>query len=1095
MSHKLLTETMIDAAFDATTVRRGKQSVQLRCVGKIDDNDGVLSADVMDHHSTTYTVMVRWKQGKPVGNCSCDAGFNCKHVAALLLAQLESMAEITDKTISDVPDDIDDALQQISPFSMWLGKLDKAPRLPSRHATKTGQCIIYLLQQHPRHGIVLSFHLSSHLKRGGYGRMTPYQPANAMRQHCPAYMQAVDRQILRMAAEDHAASLRRYYVLHGEDDVMMLKQAISTTRCHWQNIESRALKTGKTLPGHWCWALNERGQQQLTLDADDADVLIIPLSPPWYVDQDRGLCGRIIPANTEDPVDVLLHLPVLEPNANDMARENIIAQLPVGIPLPQKLGYQMVQTHVRPVLILSSIPTPDIYHGILPDYVHVASLWLDYGEDHRRVYLPSEAATVRMINEYGIVDYRRDAAVEQNALLLLQQHGLYNDVLWLQQAPLKAHQFTLKESRLWPQWLVETLPALEQDSSLEVIMDPSFRHQLAEVDEWMLDTESSGWFGEAHLSVQLSDGEQLPLNNAIAAWVEDHPECLQPDALAVLANTPSVALNLSLGRVLSISGSMLSNVLHYMLDIFSGSKTPVKKLTTPQLLALRAALQQEHTQINIAPDIWLEKARALLHPEQWPIVATPAGLQAQLRDYQQDSLHWLQMLRQLGMHGILADDMGLGKTVQALAHILTEKESGRLRQPALVVCPTSLVHNWKNEVQRFTPTLSVLVLHGSERSQYFAAIPEHDIVITTYPLLMRDTEVLQSQPWHILILDEAQYIKNPDARSSRLVRSLKSQHRLCLTGTPMENHLGELWSLFDFLMPGYLSDKKSFRRVFRNPIEQDGDADKQQQLNMRIRPFILRRKKEDVATELPPKTEILRTVSMDPAQREVYEGVRLAMQKRIRDAISLSGANKSHIVLLDALMKMRQVCCDPRLLKKMPFPGKIPPSAKLDALRDMLPELLEEGRRILLFSQFTSMLALIEELVQELNIPYVKLIGSTRNRQALVDKFQEGNIPLFLISLKAGGTGLNLTAADTVIHYDPWWNPATEQQASDRAHRIGQEKPVFVYKLIAEGTVEEKILALQARKQALADNIHAAGEAGVGTLTTAEIHALFESVT
>ncbi len=1092
MSQNILTEAMINAVFDATTLRRGKQSLQLQCVGKIRDDDGILSADVMDHQQTSYTVMVRWKSGKPVGNCSCDAGFNCKHVAALLLAQLEYLTQPS--TTTDDAADKEENDEPPSPFSMWLGKLDKVPCTASNRVPKAGQCIVYLLQQHPRHGIVLSFHLTSYRKQGGYGRMTPYQPANAMRQHCPAYMHAVDRRVLRMAAEDQAASLRRYYVLHGEDDVMMLKQAISTTRCHWLTTDSRPLKIGETLPGYWHWQLNTQGQQRLTLDADAADTVIIPLSPPWYVDQERGICGRMISANSDDPVDILLHLPVVEPDASDAERNAIIAQLPAGIPLPKVLNYHTVQAHVRPVLAFSSIPTPDIYHGILPEYVHVASLWLDYGEGHRRLYFPSQATTVRVINEQGIIDYHRDATVEKDALSLLQAHGLFNDVLWLQQAPLKPHQFTLEESRQWPQWLVETLPDLEKNDAIEIIMDASFRHQLAEVDEWVLDTESEGWLGQAHLSVKLSDGEQLPLNDAIATWVESNPACLQIEALAKLAKKPTVALSLPQGRVLSISGSMLANVLHYMLDIFVGSTPASKKLTTPQLIALRAALKKEHTQIHIAPDLWLEQARALLYPDQWPKVATPAGLQAQLRDYQQDSLHWLQMLRQLGMHGILADDMGLGKTVQALAHILIEKEAGRLRQPALIVCPTSLVHNWKNEAQRFTPTLSVLVLHGSERSLYFSNIPDYDIVITTYPLLMRDTEVLQARPWHMLILDEAQYVKNPDSRSSRLVRSLTSQHRLCLTGTPMENHLGELWSLFDFLMPGYLNDKKSFRRNFRNPIEQEGDIDKQQQLNMRIRPFILRRKKEDVATELPPKTEILRTVNMDNAQREVYEGVRLAMQKRIREAISLSGANKSQIVLLDALMKMRQVCCDPRLLKNMPFAGKIPPSAKMDALRDMLPELLEEGRRILLFSQFTSMLSLIEDLVQELNIPYVKLIGSTRNRQELVDTFQQGDIPLFLISLKAGGTGLNLTAADTVIHYDPWWNPAAEQQASDRAHRIGQDKPVFVYKLIAEGTVEEKILTLQARKQSLADNIHAAGEAAISNLTTEEIHALFDSV-
>jgi len=1090
MNDTSITESMILHTFDAVTASRGQQSFEQHQVGAIDNDEHVLSADVRDDKQV-YTVLVRLKDGEPRGNCSCSAGFNCKHVAALLYAYLHESQQSPDDTAAEESSDESDT---ITPFSMWLGKLDHIPRGPSSNQQPSGQCILYLLQEHPRHGMIISFHLSRYLKQGGYGRTTPYQPANAMKQHCPAYMNHDDRRILRMAAENYEASLRRYFILRDEDDALMLKWAISTGRCHWQEADSHPLKLGETLPGHWHWQLNKEGQQRLTLHAEAADVMVIALSPPWYLDKDRGLCGRIEAANSDDPVDVLLHLPPLEPDATAQQRADLIAQLPTSVPQPKVIQHKLICAAVKAVVELKSIPTPEIYSNLLPEYVHIAELWLDYGDNHRHPYIITADTTVRMVEGHHISDYQRHPATERQALDTLVQQQLCNAVPWLSQAPLKPHQFTLLESRNWPQWLVENLPLLQQSELVEVVILPSFRHQLAEVDTWLLNTESEGWGGRAQLRVQLRDGEELELNDAIAHWLEENPEAVKAEALNTLAETPSVALKLPQGRVLSIPGSMLANVLRYMMDIFNHLGT--ETIATPQLVELRAALAKEHAPVKLNADPWLEKAQGLLHPELWPTVVPPAGLQARLRDYQQDSLSWLQMLCQLGMHGILADDMGLGKTVQALSHILTEKESGRLRHPTLVICPTSLVHNWYNEIQHFTPTLTALILHGSERAQHFNDIPGHDIVITTYPLLIRDHEVLQAQPWHLLILDEAQYIKNPTARSSRLVRTLRSQHRLCLTGTPMENHLGELWSLFDFLMPGYLSDKKSFRRMFRIPIENEGDIARQQQLEVRIRPFILRRRKEDVATELPPKTVILRTVDMDNAQRELYEGMRLAMQKRVRDSIAIAGAQKSHIILLDALMKMRQVCCDPRLLKHLHVDGrKAPPSAKLDALRDMLPEMLEEGRRILLFSQFTSMLALIEELVKELHIPYLKLTGSTRNRQAMVDTFQEGNTPLFLISLKAGGTGLNLTAADTVIHYDPWWNPAAEQQASDRAHRIRQDKPVFVYKLITEGTIEEKILAPQARKQALADHIHAAGESSLSALSQEEISALFEPLT
>lgn len=1094
MKKTTISESMIHEIFDEVTVSRGRQTYNKSFVCALNEEDGLLCADVGDDNKETYSTMVRWKNGKPVGNCSCPAGFNCKHVVAVLFAKLHQQRQPALALFSqEEKEEANTQQEKPSPFSMWLGRLDKSPnQLAMQHARK-GQCIVYMLQQHQRHGMILTFHVARMIKSGGYGRITAYQPANAIKQNCPAYVQMLDRRILRMAAENHEASLRRFYVLRGEDDVTMLKQAITTGRCHWNNTDSRALRLGEKLSGHWIWKTNKVGQQQLTLSVNSADMVIIPLSPPWYLDQDQGVCGRISAEESDELTDILLHLPLIEPNCSEEDLRMVREQLPDNIPAPTCLPYQKHQQQSRPVLHLRSFPTAGIYAGTLPDYIHVAEFLLDYDDHCQRPYQPSTDDFVRLVNEDGITDFQRDRDMEQRTLDILEKYQLQTSVPWLHKTPLQPHQFTLFDPQQWPQWLVEQVPVLEA-AGIEVHTHPSFRHQLTEVDHWVLETGGEGWFGQASMKVQLHDGEQLELHDAIASWLEENPDRLHRQAMEELQQTESIALSLPQGRVISIPGSMLANLLHYMIDAFTASGEENSGLSAPQLIELRSSLEAEEKHVEIGPDPWLEKVHTLLHPDSWPDLPVPDGLNAELRDYQHEGLQWLQMLRKLGMHGILADDMGLGKTIQGLAHILVEKEADRLNHPALVICPTSLVHNWQREAAKFTPDLSVLVLHGSNRSRDFARIFKHDLVITTYPLLIRDIETLQEQPWSTLILDEAQYIKNPDARCAQLVRQLNSASRLCMTGTPMENHLGELWSLFDFLMPGYLFSRKKFRRLFRLPIENDGDSERQAMLNVRIRPFVMRRRKEDVAKELPPKTEIIRTMAMDAGQQEVYEGVRLAMQKRVRDALALSGVNKNHIVLLDALLKMRQVCCDPRLVKHMKFGDVIPSSAKMNLLRDMLPELIEEGRRILLFSQFTSMLSLIEDMVQELSIPYLKLTGATRNRQDMVDEFQQGNTPLFMISLKAGGTGLNLTAADTVIHYDPWWNPAAEHQASDRAHRIGQEKPVFVYKLITEGTVEEKILDLQRRKQALADNIYAAGEAGVSNLTQAEINTLFEPI-
>jgi SNF2 family DNA or RNA helicase len=508
------------------------------------------------------------------------------------------------------------------------------------------------------------------------------------------------------------------------------------------------------------------------------------------------------------------------------------------------------------------------------------------------------------------------------------------------------------------------------------------------------------------------------------------------------------------------------------------ARTLVDLFDAPAPGALRVSRFDEPRVAEVLEDNW--QTRGMQPLDDWYArirtaqgierVGPPQGLALELRPYQLEGLAWLQHLRAHELAGILADDMGLGKTAQALAHLLAEKHAGRLDRPALVVLPTSLIFNWKREAARFAPDLRVLKLQGKTRGEAFAQIPHHDVCLTTYPLLWRDREQLAAHGYHYVILDEAQTVKNAASQAAQVVRQLDTRHRLCLTGTPLENHLGELWSQFDFLLPGFLGAAKDFTARWRTPIEKRGDILRARLLAQRVAPFILRRKKEEVAKELPPKTIVLRTVELEGRQRDLYETVRSAMDKRVREEIAARGFARSQIVILDALLKLRQVCCDPRLLK-LPAAKKVKERAKLDLLMEMLPELVEEGRRVLVFSQFTQMLALIEAELNERGIGYSLLTGQTQKREAAITKFQDGAVPVFLVSLKAGGVGLNLTAADTVIHYDPWWNPAVENQATDRAHRIGQTKNVFVYKLIAAGSIEEKILALQEKKAELAAGI------------------------
>jgi len=958
---------------------------------------------------------------------------------------------------------------------MWLGALDKVKegRLPTQdYPSNVSQRLLYILHPEEDHEISLSFLSARLLRSGGYGRATPYDAANILSHNVPQYVLSADERILREVATDCSFGSLRGYRLKGREGLNILKRALATERCHWQSKDTPALKRADKRPGRWRWKLNARGDQHLTIEMEHGEV-IVPTLPPWFIDLEKGVCGAIESGQPADVAEILLNMPAVRLDSDDSFMAKVASQLPDDVPPPLKLGHEHRRIRPEPVLRLATMKLANRWGYRVPEELYYADLLFDY--DGKRVPYAADIPVIRLIRGDKAIDYERDLEAEREALEALVATGL----LPLIDDDLSRHYefaecaFSLGEAGGWPEWMLyEALELKRQGFRLE--LTESFPFKLEKARAWSLNmagwTSEAGMNSQARFTVTLDNDEKIDLIAALARWVGNQPELLKEENLLQLRERQSIPLPLPDGRLLAAPGEMIASILHYMLDLFASGSADAASLSAPQMLALEDAMASLDTPVHISTNAWLQSMRQLADIGQVPVSTVPRGLKAQLRDYQRDGLNWMQFLRQMRLGGILADDMGLGKTVQALAHILKEKEEGRLTEPALVIAPTSLIHNWRREAAKFAPGLSVLVIHGAERSQHFDSMTEYDLVLTTYPLLVRDFEVLKERRWYLLVLDEAQYIKNRSSKVSQQVRRLTASHKLCMTGTPMENHLGELWAQFDFLMPGYLFEQKRFARLFRKPIELESDNARQQALNLRIRPFLLRRTKEEVALELPPKTEIIRSIEIEGAQRELYESVRLAMQKKVRDAMASMGAGQSQIIMLDALMKMRQVCCDPRLVAGLQ--GNVPGSAKLEMLIEMVEEMVDEGRRILLFSQFTSMLELIEQELKTLRIGYVKLTGQTKERQKVVDRFQDGEVPLFLISLKAGGVGLNLTAADTVIHYDPWWNPAAEAQATDRAHRIGQDKAVFVYKLITEGTVEERILEMQERKRALAEGIH-----------------------
>jgi superfamily II DNA or RNA helicase len=782
--------------------------------------------------------------------------------------------------------------------------------------------------------------------------------------------------------------------------------------------------------------------------------------------------------------------------------ENAPGGIAAGADDAEPLANDSPRPHLRLRRITVERPQVKIGRSQLaqvPISIGIAELFISYEGCEQRFPLPGRSTGARWKDGDGRTwALTRNSRTERLFLTDLMQTRL----LPLNQAMPDARAaeptgplFTMLEreqSLHWSMFLRDYVPLLRSEG-WEVEMAEGFGFGIHEVgeDAWFTDLEDET-AGRDSFSLDLGvdvKGERISL---VPLLVDCIDRGLTTGLLEQnIEQNYLIALPGPGNPVLAVPARRLLVLLRFLDELLA--TRPAQKNGRLQLDKLRAAqlASLDGLPIRVPAELAVLKER-LQAFTCLSLVQPPTGLRASLRPYQQEGLSWLQFLREFGLHGVLADDMGLGKTVQTLAHLLLEKETGRMDRPCLILAPTSVLRNWAREAAKFAPLLRVLLLHGEERRSEFRRISKYDLIITSYPLLVRDAEVLTTVDWHLVVLDEAQHIKNPKSKVTQVCGTLKSRHRLCLTGTPVENHLGELWSLFQFLMPGILGDAEGFRSYYRNPIEKEGDSERQQQLAARLQPLLLRRTKSAVAKDLPPKTEILHTIELGKAQSDLYETIRAAMDRRVKEAIDAQGLDRSQIIVLDALLKLRQVCCHPQLLK-LEAAQKLAESAKTAYLmEDLLPELIDEGHRILIFSQFTQMLAIIEEQLKEARIPFVKLTGDTKDRETPMRRFQAGEVPVFLISLKAGGSGLNLTTADTVIHYDPWWNPAAEAQASDRAHRIGQTKPVFIHKLICQGTIEERIVGMQKTKAALIEGL-LSGRTEKLRLTQDDIQRLLEA--
>ncbi|WP_236222878.1 DEAD/DEAH box helicase [Pseudomonas asiatica] len=1030
------------------------------------------------------------------GTCSCPVGEDCKHCAAALYL-LERGPDYAEGS-HDAPHPTVDAARQsldLPPeLAHWVEALE-APTKPAEPARRKGPSLYYKVVN--EHGLCTLSVSKGTREADGQLKLARASSLPEMLYYTPRYVTDEDLRILRLIDALGKNTNMPIARLEGKQGAELYEFALASGRLIYGE-QLLPLAPGPTLPAEFRWMRLENGSYRGAWHHDERmHDMALPLDPLYYIDTQTGMTGKLV--HDLDPfiASQLASAPTV-PEHLIIPLSHRLNALNCQVPTPTSVRSEEIDSiQPRPHLTLGSLE----FSAYMPktgrmqrQMQHRAALAFDY--DGLRASGSDEKPLTRLVDN-TCQRIRRQPQAEQALRKVLRDLGFKAATRQSKALPDSAGEMLqLPDDEAWLRFAREGLPRL-REAGWNIDIHRDFAFNLQEVDDWYATIDEAPgheWF-DLELGIVV-DGQRHSLLPIVLQLLRSNPELLRPSELARRSDdehllidlnrgrldAPALRVALPYGRIKAVMGTLGELYLH-------------EDAAGPSLRLDRADASRLND-IDGLPLHWEggEHVRDLgrrLRDARDLQVEPPSGLQASLRPYQQQGLNWLQALREMGTGGILGDDMGLGKTLQALAHLLLEKQSGRLSAPALAVMPTSLVPNWLDEAQRFAPGLRVLALQGPGRSKHFAKLHEYDLVLTTYALVPRDLEHLRAHAWHVLVLDEAQNIKSSTSKAALAVCELRANQRVCLTGTPMENNLGELWSIFHFLMPGWLGDLKRFNQDYRTPIERHGDSERMAHLASRIRPFLLRRTKEQVATELPAKTEMVHWVELSDAQRDTYEAVRVAMDKKVRDEIARNGAARSQIIILDALLKLRQVCCDLRLVKGVESKGNQADKGKLGALLEMLEELLSEGRRVLLFSQFTSMLALIEQELEKRKIRYSLLTGDTRDRRTPVQQFQQGDSEVFLISLKAGGVGLNLTAADTVIHFDPWWNPASENQATDRAYRIGQDKPVFVFKLITRGTVEEKIQLLQQEKAALAASLLDGGQAGQWRLGDEEIEALF----
>ena len=1058
------------------------------------------------------------------GWCNCKEVFDCVHAAALCIAvsrQQEAVPVEMPAPATREPEPAGEVTVQIPPAVMdWLGQLDKTMERQDPEAFDPGTAWL--------DSGVVRYVLRT--LEAGAGRIVPWLVGESMSEGVEAAVpinldrpsgwrsngQLDDRDKVLL----EALRAERGDAREGLATPLAVELALETGRTRLDEIGGRGLSQGKPRVGSLKWTWMEDGRQQIVgQDDQERIVRVLATDPLLFVDPEQGEVGRFEDRLLQPSVARLLAAtPPLPVSAIPTVRARLAKAGYGRLPKPAPVSLSDEAVALRPILTLRAVEiaaviatsrgkkvepittpifdlrfayggagtvAPDVGSGtsaklVVPQPSGLGEVAIERRLDEERHYqtaLRESLSALSPVAEARRLPPERRAKIQGHALL---PGRLLNPIRSTK------HLADFLEDVAY-RTVAEIMPGLGAEG-WHVEIDASWPWRFVDdpIEPVARLGKAAGGMRSLELSAEIA-GEGIEMLPHVLSVIEALPDgaetvLSQTFDLEGFIDARHITQRLGNGKRALLRGRDLAPAVRSVLALGAKTTFHAAELHRPGRALADLAEQGVTWRLRDEDRAVIEKLRVLMDPSTPK--NGPVKIHADLRPYQRTGYRWLVELAESDFGGVLADDMGLGKTLQGLSLLVNRHLMKKTDRPSLIVAPKSLLHTWRREAERFAPELKVLVLEGSKRKALYEELTKHHVVVIGYQTMVRDEKRLFEHAYDCVILDEAQAIKNRNTLVSRSVRGAVARTRIALTGTPMENNLSELWAIFDWLVPGLLGDQKTFSQEIRDPILEGNEA-VQAMLRDRVRPFLLRRTKEEVAQELPPRTIIDEVIPLEKAQAGLYEQIRMAGSERLQAVLAEKGLSAGRIEAMETLLRLRQTCCDPRLLK-LPTTEATQESAKLERFMELMDEWMSEGRRVLVFSQFVQMLELISAELSKRGWGHEMLHGKTRDRQGLVDRFQAGKTSNLLISLKAGGTGLTLTAADTVVIYDPWWNPAVERQAMDRAYRIGQTKPVFVHRLYAEGSVEEAIRQLQSEKAALAEALFDETGAGSGPKITEE---------